>query len=95
LEEQVDFDKETGKINKIHVKPKNAVDRIAMEHDIAYTIAKNLADKHKADDKMVAALKKLSFKEKGVLGYVAHTIIKSKRTLGLGEIEKLNNKCLD
>ena len=37
-------------------KPKNRFDRIAMDHDIAYSKAKNLQDKWKADDVMIKAI---------------------------------------
>ena len=37
-------------------KPKNRLDRIAMHHDIAYSKAKNLQDKWKADDVMIKAI---------------------------------------
>ena len=37
-------------------KSKNRLDRIAMDHDIAYSKAKNLQDKWKADDVMIKAI---------------------------------------
>ena len=40
-------------------KTKNRLDLIAEKHDIAYSKAKNLQDKWKADDKMIQAITKL------------------------------------
>ena len=37
-------------------KPKNRLDRIAMYHDIAYSKARNLQDKWKADDVMIRSI---------------------------------------
>ena len=37
-------------------KPKNILDRIAMYHDIAYSKARNLQDKWKADDVMIRSI---------------------------------------
>ena len=44
-------------------KPKNRLDRIAMDHDIAYSKAKNLQDKWKADDVMIKAIDRLPGKK--------------------------------
>ena len=44
-------------------KPINRLDRIAMHHDIAYSKAKNLKDKWKADDVMIRSIDRLSGKK--------------------------------
>ena len=44
-------------------KPKNRLDLIAQKHDIAYSKAKNMQDKWKADDKMIQAITKLPGKK--------------------------------
>ena len=44
-------------------KPKNKFDRIAMDHNIAYSKAKNLQDKWKADDVMIKAIDRLPGKK--------------------------------
>ena len=38
---------------------KNRLDRIAKQHDIDYSLARNLLDKWKADDKMIKAINNL------------------------------------
>ena len=38
---------------------KNRLDRIAKQHDIDYSVAQNLRDKWKADDKMIKAINNL------------------------------------
>ena len=41
LDKQVDYNKTAGQIYKIHEKPKNKTDEIAMYHDVCYSIGKN------------------------------------------------------
>ena len=36
LHDQIDYDKRLGTIHKIHVKPKNLLNRTAMLHDVCY-----------------------------------------------------------
>ena len=50
LDDQIDYDKRLGTIHKIHVKPKNLLDRTAMLHDVCYAIGKN---KNVCDREMV------------------------------------------
>ena len=50
LDEQIDYDKRLGTIHKIHVKPKNLLDRASMLHDVCYAIGKN---KNECDREMV------------------------------------------
>ena len=38
---------------------KNRLDRITKQHDIDYSVARNLRDKRKADDKMIKAINNL------------------------------------
>ena len=40
LDNQISYNKTTGEIYKIHEKPKNRTDEIAMHHDICYSIGK-------------------------------------------------------
>ena len=40
LDKQIDYNKTTGQIYKIHEKPKNKTDEICMNHDICYSIKK-------------------------------------------------------
>ena len=61
---------------------KNRLDRIAKQHDIDYSKAKNIRDKWKADEKMVKAIDRLPGK-KSVMERVARGIIKTKKRLHL------------
>ena len=61
---------------------KNRLDRIAKQHDIDYSKAKNIRDKWKADEKMVKAIDHLPGK-KSVMERVARGIIKTKKRLHL------------
>ena len=61
---------------------KNRLDRIAKQHDIDYSKARNIRDKWKADEKMVKAIDRLPGK-KSVLERVSRGIIKAKRRLHL------------
>ena len=61
-------------------KGKNRLDRIAMEHDIAYSKAKNLQDKWKADDVMIKAIERLPSK-KTKTEKVVKKIMQAKRKL--------------
>ena len=61
---------------------KNRLDRIAKQHDIDYSKAKNIRDKWKADEKMVKAINRLPGK-KSVMERVARGIIKTKKRLHL------------
>ena len=61
---------------------KNRLDRIAKQHDIDYSKAKNIRDQWKADEKMVKAIDRLPGK-KSVLERVSRGIMKAKRLLHL------------
>ena len=63
-------------------KPKNRLDRIAMDHDIAYSKAKNLQDKWKADDVMNKSIDRLPCK-KAKTEKVVKKIMQAKRKLKL------------
>ena len=65
LEQQVEYDPETGQILQIYQQPTGATDAIAMQHDVDYGVCSNRNEKygeneknckHKADKKMVKAL---------------------------------------
>ena len=63
-------------------KPKNRLDLIAQKHDIAYSKAKNMQDKWKADDKMIQAITKLPGK-KTMTEHMVRKIMQAKRKLKL------------
>ena len=53
LDDQIDYDKPLGTIHKIHVKPKNLLDRTALLHDVCYAIGR---DENECDREMVKTL---------------------------------------
>lgn len=60
----------------------NRLDKIAKQHDIDYSHARNLRDKHAADKKMVKAIDRLPGK-KTLTERAIRTIINTKRRLHL------------
>ena len=44
LENQLEYDKNSGEVRKWHVQPYNKVDEIAAHHDICYDMGKNKGD---------------------------------------------------
>ena len=91
LDKQLIYDK-NGNILKYIQKPSGNTDAICAQHDVDYTLAKNLKDKHIADDKMIKAINKLPYNQQQYGTFLVKNIIRSKRKLGLG-VEN-NNKIL-
>ena len=60
----------------------NRLDRISKTHDIDYSRAKSLKDKHKADRKMIASIAKLPGK-KNKTERIVKAIMKGKLKLGV------------
>ena len=60
----------------------NRLDRISKTHDIDYSHARSLRDKHKADRKMIKSIEKLPGK-KSKTERVVKTIMKAKVKLGV------------
>ena len=83
LEKQLIYDK-NGNILKYIQKPSGETDRICSQHDVDYTLAKNLKDKHIADEKMIYAINKLPYNKQQYGTFLVKNIIRSKRKLGLG-----------
>ena len=48
LNQQLEYDKDTGEITKWHVKPYNKVYQIAAYHDVCYNMGKNKDDYDKS-----------------------------------------------
>ena len=94
IEKQVDFNKYTGQIYKVHDPPLSNNDRCSMLHDIDYTVAekvgRNAKDvknrKLEADDKWLDC-----FKVRTPYDMLAYSAIKSKRKLGLGNNFTMEN----
>ena len=60
LHRQLIYNK-NGNILRYMQKPTGKTDSICAQHDIDYTLAKNLKDKHVADDKMIKAINGLPY----------------------------------
>ena len=60
LSKQLIYD-ENGNILKYVQKPTGKTDEICSQHDVDYSLAKSLKDKHIADEKMINAINKLPY----------------------------------
>ena len=83
LDKQLIYDK-NGNILRYMQKPSGNTDAICAQHDVDYTLAKNLKDKHIADDKMIKAINELPYNQQQYGTFLVKNIIRSKRKLGLG-----------
>ena len=83
LDKQLIYDK-NGNILKYIQNPTGKTDAICAQHDVDYTLAKNLKDKHIADDKMIKAINELPYNQQQYGTFLVKNIIRSKRKLGLG-----------
>ena len=90
LDKQVDFDPDTGEIRQIHVEPKNELDRIAMNHDICYSV--NPQNKGDCDRDMVKSIDDMPYKDTNKMAMLTRTIINKKQQLGLGVKKKTTRK---
>ena len=81
LDKQIDYNKTTGQIYKIHEKPKNKTDEICMKHDICYSIEKN---KNNCDREMINNLDNLKYGETSRSTPIIRGIINTKQKFGLG-----------
>ena len=88
LNRQLIYDK-NGKILKYIQEPTGKTDAICAQHDIDYTLSKNLQDKHKADEKMIKSINEIPFKDQQWGTFLVKNAIKSKKTLGLGNPNKI------
>ena len=83
LDKQLIYDK-NGNILRYMQKPSGKTDAICAQHDVDYTLAKNLKDKHIADEKMIKAINELPYNQQQYGTFLVKNIIRSKRKLGLG-----------
>ena len=83
LDKQLIYDK-NGNILRYIQNPSGETDRICSQHDVDYTLAKNLKDKHIADNKMIKAINELPYKDQQYGTFLVKNIIRSKRKVGLG-----------
>ena len=83
LDKQLIYDK-NGNILKYIQKPSGKTDAICAQHDVDYTLAKNLKDKHIDDERMIKAINELPYNQQQYGTFLVKNIIRSKRRLGLG-----------
>ena len=83
LDKQLIYDK-NGNILRYIQKPSGNTDAICAQHDVDYTLAKNLKDKHIADEKMIKSINELPYNQQQYGTFLVKNIIRSKRKLGLG-----------
>ena len=94
LNKQLIYDK-NGNILRYMQNPTGETDRICSQHDVDYTQAKSLKDKHIADEKMINAINELPYNQQQYGTFLVKNIIRSKRNLGLGNnftMEDLSNE---
>ena len=85
LENQLEYDKNTGEVTKWHVQPYNKVDEIAAHHDICYDMGKNKGD---CDKKMIKSLDDIPYGQMPKWGQTARFLINTKQKLGMGTKSK-------
>ena len=83
LNDQLIYDQK-GNILRYIQKPTGKTDEICSQHDVDYTLSRNLKDKHTADKKMIDSINKLPYNEKQWGTFLVKNIISSKKKLGLG-----------
>ena len=83
LDKQLIYDK-NGNILRYIQNPSGNTDAICAQHDVDYTLAKNLKDKHIADEKMIKSINELPYTQQQYGTFLVKNIIRSKRKLGLG-----------
>ena len=93
LNKQLIYD-ENGNILKYIQKPSGKTDKICSQHDVDYTLAKSLKDKHIADDKMIKSINELPYNQQQYGTFLVKNIIRSKRKLGFGNftMQDLSNE---
>ena len=78
LYRQLIYDK-NGNILRYIQKPTGKTYAICAQHDVDYTLLKNLQDKHIADEKMINSIKKLPYNDQQYGTFLVKNIIKSKK----------------
>ena len=82
LEKQLIHDQK-GNILRYIQKPTGKTDMICSQHDVDYTLAKNLKDKHIAYQKMTNSINKLPYNQRQWGTFLVKNIVSSKKKLGL------------
>ena len=83
LNKQLIYDK-NGNILRCIQNPSGKTYEISAQHDVDYTLSKNLYDEHNADEKMINSINNLPYKGQQYGTFLVRNIIISKRKLGLG-----------
>ena len=83
IHKQLIYD-QNGNILRYIQKPAGKTDEICSQHDVDYSLAKSLKDRHIADEKMIDSINKLPYNEKQWGTFLVKNIISSKKKLGLG-----------
>ena len=89
LDEQLEYDPETGEVLKWKVMPYNKVDEISAYHDICYDMGRN---KGECDREMIKSLDQIPYGEMPKWGTTARFLINTKQKLGLGVNSKNVNR---
>ena len=74
LDKQLIYDK-NGNILRYIQNPSGKTDEICAQHDVDYTLAKNLKDKHIADGKMIKAINELLYNQQQYGTFLVKNII--------------------
>ena len=83
LKKQLIYDQK-GNILRYIQLPTGKTDEICSQHDVDYSLAKNLKDKHITDQRMIDSINKLPYNKKQWGTFLVKNIISSKKKLGLG-----------
>ena len=81
LDKPVSFNTKTGEIYKINEQPKNNLDRIAMNHNICYSV--NPSNRGDCERKMVKSIDQMPYKEMNKTAMLARTIMNKEATIGI------------
>ena len=96
LDKQLKFDPNTGEILEIYQQPSGKTDKVAMVHDVQYSLCgDDKKCKNEADRKMVKALDSIPWRERQWGHAGIRNAIAAKQKLGLGgagSISKATNK---
>ena len=83
LHKQLIYDQK-GNILRYIQNPTGKTDEICAQHDVDYSLAKNLKEKHIADKKMIDSINNLPYNQRQYGTFLVKNIISSKKKLGLG-----------
>ena len=90
LHKQLIYDQK-GNILRYIQPPTGKTDEICAQHDVDYSLSKNLKEKHIADKKMIDSINNLPYNQKQWGTFLVKNIISSKKKLGLGNDFTMND----